>query len=66
MEREEEMRSEASERTARCDGLIAGKGITVQLLRLILALMRPRPFAAAPLCDLIPFGEPYFPLDLTH
>lgn len=63
------MDEKRSEQTASCDWLIAGKGITVQLLCLILALMLPRPFAAsraAPPCDLIPFGEPYFPLDLTH
>lgn len=61
--------SQGKEKMASCDGLIAGKEITVQLLHFILALILPGPFAesrAAPPCDLIPFGEPYFPLDLTH
>lgn len=34
-----------------------------------LARMAPGLFVgswSAPPCDLIPFGEPYFPLDLTH
>lgn len=60
---------EANQANESCGRQIAGIGITLKLLRLILDPVLLRTSAAswsAPPCDSIPFGEPYFPLDLTH
>lgn len=54
--------------TTRAGQLMAGKRNYSQSV-FALARVAPGLFVgswSAPLCDLIPFGEPYFPLDLTH